>query len=539
MPATLPSALSFFSVLVLIPNTGGAGLELPLNSMSWMIFCICSLIIHKNTARYRQSFDTVAGITTAALLFVGFSGWAHPESRMTLSTLSGFVLSAWLFIHIYSSQGKQELLFFTRALITVGFAISALSWLEALGYRTSFLGQLPSDPWINGPFQQRNLNGSFVATALVATLMHARERHNFEWRHHCALLTFASVITISGSRTAWIGGLIGALLILSSSFKKEEGARACATLLIGVILGLIFLQTSVLGELVATKLNLSSSRWDILYPHTLKLIAASPISGHGYGNYASDLLEFQAALYKEDKSTPILSSVAMHPHNFTLFWWYNSGIASAVAITSAFACGFVRIFKKSTFRQALALLGLLTPIGLHMQLEFPLRASAIHWLTLISLWAIALSPPEKSNVVADEASNGPRTISKSLTLSIVLAMCISSFSINIYNSYGIWRYYSSGMKAGNLDVLIDYGALKERVDAVKFEYLLLEGLRKQNQRLLKMYVDWATNIIKINHNKSAYQGLVLAYSALGDREKAGAMESKLMTYYPNASNRKG
>lgn len=538
-PATLPSALSLFSVLLLIPNTGGAGLELPLNSLSWMIFCVTGLLVQKDIARYQHNFDTIACLSIAALLLVGLTGWAHPDSRMSLSTLSGFLLSAWLFIHVYSSRSKLELLFFTRALIVGGLAVSALSWLEALGYRTSLFGQLPSDPWINGPFQQRNLNGSFVATTLVAALMYAGQSHDFGWRHYCALIVFASVVTISGSRTAWIGAFIGSLLILPSISQKRRSAQACASLLAGFFVGLLFLQTSALGESVASKLHFSSSRWDILYPHTLNLIAEAPIAGHGYGNYASDFLEFQATLYQNNINTPVLSSVPTHPHNFILFWWYNNGVASAIAITAAFTFGFIRIFKRNAARQALALLGVLTPIGLHMQLEFPLRTSAIHWLTLISLWAIALSFSKKPGPENDKRPKRPRTISKSLILSIAIAFCISSFSINMYNSYGIWRYYNSGMKASSLDSLIESGALRKRVNSVRFEFILLEGLRTGNQALLKIYVDWASNLLRTDHNKSAYQGLVLAYKALSQEDAADAVQSELMTYYPDASNLRG
>lgn len=95
------------------------------------------------------------------------------------------------------------------------------------------------------------------------------------------------------------------------------------------------------------------------------------------------------------------------------------------------------------------------------------------------------------------------------------------------------------MKASSLDSLIESGALRKRVNSVRFEFILLEGLRTGNQALLKIYVDWASNLLRTDHNKSAYQGLVLAYKALSQEDAADAVQSELMTYYPDASNLRG
>ena len=95
------------------------------------------------------------------------------------------------------------------------------------------------------------------------------------------------------------------------------------------------------------------------------------------------------------------------------------------------------------------------------------------------------------------------------------------------------------MKASRLDSLIESGALRKRVNSVRFEFILLEGLKTGNQALLEMYVDWASDLLKKDHNKSAYQGLVLAYKALSQEDAADEVQSKLMSYYPDASNLKG
>lgn len=473
------------------------------------------------------------------------ASYLHPDSHVPLTLLIGTGFTCLIFLLPRSTSIRRELIALCSLLVAFGIIVTGYSLLEMYNYDVSIFGGEMYSDWITGPFQQKNVTGSFLATALVGAFVifedkRSRSQNDLVLFAVCAAVILLSIaVTISGSRTAWFSTVIALVFVSIASSKYKSTGILCALVGVGIVAGSILLYTSELSEVVRTKLHVGSSRWDILYPRTWHLIMERPLTGYGYGTFATYFAELQAAAYQNDPQSPIWTTLPQHPHNFLLFWWYNSGVIAPLLIFGVSVYVLVAIFRQRSTSQALKFLALLIPIGTHMMLEFPLRASAIHWIVVTCLIALAISPHES------QQSHG-RSISELIgcnalyTLQGIVILSSTLFlANNAYVGYRLWQYQASSMNTSYLDKIFIAGSLEQRYQRAWYEAHLLAGASQRNNALLHAYVVWAQAEIEISRNLSAYQGLGIAYDILGHAEAGAQVKSEMAYYYPKVISAEG
>lgn len=536
-PAPLFVVAGCLPLFFLIPNTGGAGLELPINSLSWLL-TILSLVFCLPKLTLPTSPTSATSILCIALILLILASYLHPDSHVPHTLLIGTGFTCLIFLLVGSTSTHGDLIALCSVLVAFGVVVSGHSLLEMYNYRISLFEGKISSAWIVGPFQQKNVNGSFIATALVGAFVifedkPSRSQNKLVCFAVCATIILLTVaVTISGSRTAWFSTLLALTFVSIASPRYKSVGVLCVLVGVGVVAGSILLYTSELGEVVRTKLHAESSRWDVLYPRTWQLIMERPLTGYGYGTFATYYAELQAAAYQNDPQSPIWSTLPKHPHNFLLFWWYNSGLIAPLLIIGASVNVLAAIFRLRSTSQALKFLALLIPIGAHMMLEFPLRASAIHWIVVSCLIALAISPPEF------QQSHG-RSISEFVgrkalyTLQGIIILSSTVFlANNAYVGYRLWQYQASSMNTRYLDNIFTAGSLDQRYQRAWYEAHLLAGVSQRSNALLEAYVVWAQNEIQHSRNLSVYQGLGIAYDVLGHADASAQIKSEMAYYYP-------
>ena len=531
-------------LLFLIPNTGGAGLELPTNSLSWLLTVIATSIFAPKLI-LPTSWTSPTSIMCIALIVLMLASHSHPDSDIPVTLLIGIGFTCLILFLVGNASTHGDLIALCWILVAFGVIVTGYSLLEMYNYDVSIFGGNMSSGWITGPFQQKNVNGSFLATALVGAFVifedhRSRTQNDRVFFAICTTIILLAIsVTISGSRTAWFSTVIALIFVSIASSRYRNVGILFGLVAAGVVAGSMLLFTSELAEVVKTKLNVESGRWDILYPRAWHLIMERPLTGYGYGTFAAYFAELQAAAYQSDPQSPIWTTLPQHPHNFLLFWWYNSGLAAPVLIITVLIYFLALIFRQRPASEALTFLALLMPIGLHMMLEFPLRASAIHWVIVTSLVALAISR-------TDPRTSYGRSISKFIggtALSTLQGIVILSSTLfltnNAYVGYRLWQYQASSMNTNYLDKIITPGSLDQRYQRAWYEAHLLAGVSQRNKALLDIYVIWAQTEIELSRNLSAYQGLAIAYDVLGDTDAGAQIKSEMAYYYPTVVSGEG
>ena len=320
-------------------------------------------LLYPNNALAEQSYSRLFGLLAGLLLFISLQQFQFSRSNiqrlLLLIVLAGFLQSCYGLMQDY--------------LLTAG---------NIFGYNVG-----SGRP--NGIFQQPNVLASFMATTLILAgylLQHINNR-KLQFFLLLSILLNMWVITITMSRTAYLGLLIALLLFIPWAYqnnKKKLGAFIVA-LLLGIGIGSMKADSLGARNIENGKKNNIVVRID-MYQHSWDMIKKQPLMGYGYGGFDKNYLISHAQRVKngEVSATDSYDSYLTHPHNDTLFWAVEGGVVPVLAILLLAVC-FLRLLRPFKFTRAMALLALIVPIALHTQTEYPLYHSALHWLVLLVL----------------------------------------------------------------------------------------------------------------------------------------------------------
>ncbi|CAI1980594.1 PglL family O-oligosaccharyltransferase [Serratia proteamaculans] len=394
------------------PNMGGVGLSLPFNPLVYAVMAVMVLLIWCGKPRRRGIVFT----PTARCLTMGVVLLAVP---LAYGPAAGFSSAAWrvaalLAGWIFYCSGlqvrlpfrlRQPLLVVLLAIVAGQAVIAVLqlflpawSWVPLRGAR------------VYGIFQQPNVLGSFIATGLALTLMqwllpgYALVASRREGARRIALslllVLFSAVLVWIQSRAAWLATLLVVLGFWGCFRHHFTRGLLSASLLIllGTALGgVVMLWPESAGGVRYISHEMSNQARLAMLQDTLKMIAAHPLSGWGYGSFE---YAFQHFRIEQVPPTQVLE-IARHPHNEILYWWVEGGLVALLGISllilgggrlllqairhdrRAFSGGAVNAGEASAL--CLALL----PMLVHTQLEYPFYLSAMHWMVFLLLLAMA------------------------------------------------------------------------------------------------------------------------------------------------------
>ena len=305
-----------------------------------------------------QSYTRLLGLTAGFLLFISMQQFqfSHIQIQrlLLLIVLAGFLQSCYSLMQDYLLPADN-----------------------IFGYNVGY-----GRPY--GIFQQPNVLASFMATSLILAgylLLQINDK-----RLQCFLLLTALlnmwVITITMSRTGYLGTLIALLLFIPWAWQSNKKKLGVFIIAISLGFGLAMIKGDALAVRNVDNLKEAGLR-RYLYQHSWQMIKEKPLMGYGYGRFEKSYL-ITSALRVKNNELPAHASDLTHPHNDTLFWAVEGGIVPIIAIL-LLVIGFLRLLRAFKLPQALALMALVIPIAIHTQTEYPLYHSALHWLVLLVL----------------------------------------------------------------------------------------------------------------------------------------------------------
>jgi len=352
------------------------------------------------------------------LLVLSYLGWAF------LLTLLGY--------HLRRRLGWEKLAntlaFFMVSAGIINGGMMVLQIVTRTGGAISFLPDLPS----YGPFAQENHFADFIALATVSLIyLYAKGRFTLAF-FSLLLAWFLLMLAVSGSRSSWLYLCAVALLAWASHAKTvKQGQDPAATRrLLYMSLAAIpaFAVVHVLAYYVAPdglfrlttdrivngiNIDTPSARLQIWYD-SIRLFLQSPWLGIGAGNMNSAsflLLDSPAALSA--------NRIFEHAHNLFLHLLAEMGITAFLIVLTGLVVWFRGFQWHRLNPETWWLISLLTILGIHSMLEYPL------WYTyFLGIAAILLGAGDEKTIAINIPAIPAQTMAK-LTrggLAIVLAL---------------------------------------------------------------------------------------------------------------------
>ena len=518
-------------------NQGGSGLELAQNNVVWIFFStLIGLGLWKITtqqkiyySRFTIVFLTALGLFLLPLLYPNNELASQSYTRL-LGLFAGFLLFVSLQQFQFNRAQIQRLLLL---IVLAGFLQSCYSLVQdyllpadnIFGYDVGY-----GRPY--GIFQQPNVLASFMATTLILAGYLLQQVNNRKLQSFLLLTVLLNmwVITITMSRTGYLGTLIALLLFLPWAWQSNK--KRLTVFIMAVLLGIGFataVSSATKGDVLAARnidtLTEGGARLSH-YSNSWQMIKQKPLMGYGYGSFEKSYLISTAERVKNSESKPEHASLT-HPHNDTLFWVVEGGIVPILAILFL-AFAFIRLLRAFKLPHALALMALVIPISLHTQTEYPLYHSALHWLVLLTL---VFYIDNKAQAIENERFR-PTFALRIFALLIPLVTTLFMVT-NLHTISKITEYERS--KQPDINLLIDIINPLVFEDRFNFHlnyFRLAMAKQLDKPEETQKVIDWTEKAVESSPKSYFYAILYLAYINNHQEEKAKQILDYARYLYP-------
>jgi O-antigen polymerase len=201
-----------------------------------------------------------------------------------------------------------------------------------------------------------------------------------------------------------------------------------------------------------------------------------------------------------------------HPHNEVLYWVSEGGVIAFLGMILFFIAymkSWLKINNKLAKR--LAILGLITPLLLHSQLEFPFYSSVSHWFVfIILLWFTDMhSNSDKSEF---------RLVKTFLLrfLAVLTSVIFVPFFLTTLHTADIVVKHEKQQKNNieSFQRIINPITWQSKIDLHIFNAILLAGAQKKDKEKLKLYAKWGQQRLKHRPRVSIYNNTLLCLKLL-------------------------
>lgn len=501
-------------------NQGGSGLELAVNNVVWIFFSLLiGLGLWRITAQQKIYYSKYTWIIFIALALF-FLPLAYPNNSLadqSYTRLLGLCAGILLFFSLQQFNFKAAqvekilLLIVLAGLIQACYSLMQDYLLPAnniFGYNVGY-----GRPY--GIFQQPNVLASFMATTLILAgyLLHKIESKKIQAFLLITALLNMWVITIAMSRTGYLGAGIALLLLLPWAWQTNKKRLGLFILAISLGVGFAAMKGDTLALRNAEELKEGGIRIEF-YQHSWHMIKQKPLLGYGYGSFEKEYLISHAERVKNGELSAF-SIHLTHPHNDTLFWAVEGGVAPILGLL-LLVVTFLILLRSFKLNQALALLALVVPIALHTQTEYPLYHSALHWLVLIVL---VFYVDYESETVQEKAFS--QTFFLRVTGSLIPLFTAIFMLTNLYTIAKITQFERSPDR--------DIRVLLKIVNPLVFDnsfsfhlynFRLTMAIQTGNQEEVKKVISWLEETIETTPKSYLFHLLYIAYKFNEQPEKA-------------------
>ena len=308
-------------------------LPLGLNIVKVAVVLACGAVVLRRLTLSRSPLSWSPSLTWAAMLL----GWCFAITPLAVSAdlavkqdeilAAGIILAAAVCSVCVNSNALRQLMavFVVGSAITAAVAIPAARHVQAVNGGTSVTDRVAGD--FGSPNQLGSL--SAMATLVALGLLLAPGQRRLRIVAAASLIPLFLALTLSFSRGAWIGMIIGLAYLLFRLRRARRAGLAVFTVLL--LAGLIFRPSSggqtQLGVVRERLANLTvASPYDArvaVWHEAQRQIETRPWTGYGPGSFSIAATRSGSQLY---------SFTADHAHDLLLTWAAGTGIVGALLV---------------------------------------------------------------------------------------------------------------------------------------------------------------------------------------------------------------
>ncbi|WP_429127027.1 Wzy polymerase domain-containing protein [Aeromonas veronii] len=533
-----------FGMHFFMHNPGGAGLYLPFNAWGWIFASlVIGLGLWHVTLRQRLIASPLqAGLLIGAsllllpMLYPDFALKDYAIPRL-LGLFAGLLFLFGLYQWCFNKAQRDRLLY----LILIAIAMEAVLGLVQFYLLTpgNWIGYDTKANRPYGIFQQPNVMATFMATGLALSIWLELRREGgclLMALRYGVILSAALLLVVLQSRVGQLGGLLALLLLMPQLHRQHLLSRVLALVILAVAIGLLS-QYWIAGAKRGLDIYQSGGVRSDIWSFTYHLVTQNWLVGIGYGGFESTFLHryVEARSLSPDIGMEIYN--LDHPHNESLYWAVEGGIAPMVGMV---IMGGALLWRLASVRwvNAVGLLALVTPIMLHTQTEYPLYHAIVLWWLLLTLIYIIDTEIEETNLASQGFSSWwdmecrPWLLLRFMAIAIPL-LVVPFMLTAIHTAWVVTKYERGGYKEPTLLLdIVNPMAWLTRVEFDVNSVRLMVGLQTSNKAELEAYLEWGQAFVRHTPRANIYANMVIALNALGRTEEANAMRTEALKLYP-------
>ena len=523
-------------------NFGGSGLHLPFNAIGWMfISTLIGIGLWRATLQAKLFYSHLSlTFIVATLVMLIPMLYADPMVvGLSYTRLFGLVGGLLFFIALQQLQLNQQqrliLLYLILGAVFVEALFSFVQYYLLPADNTVYYQMIANRP--SGIFQQPNVSASFLATGIVLALYLLTQTKLDEKRKRlfCYATTFMAVIPVVllQSRTGYLSLFIAPLMLLPWAWLKLRETAQLKSLFIWLMCYVIaFSVGSYSLETAETVVRSANAMVDPgarvpIYLHSLYMWLEKPILGWGYGSFEVAYLHSYSEALSQGLAIPGSPENLTHPHNELLYWGIEGGLVALGGIT-LIVIGFLGIIIKQSVFQALALLGLVFPLVLHSQTEFPFYHAAVHWVVLLTLvWYVASRYGNTKSIELNQTL-------LIVTFAFLIPSITALFMVTTLHTNKLLTQYERSDRSdiSPLEKIVNPVAWTTRLEFNTMMYRLKIAMHNNNVAELNNYINWATQFSQKTPRATVYIHWIRVLAKLGKIEEAKVLLRQATRLYP-------